>query len=132
MALQNYITPSDITNKIFNKFPDPTKQIYVDMANDELEDIAKRKGVDLANIVIPLHFKLKQYAVHYAVSQLAQENIGFNSQDGYGGEDIYSDLFKREEYLLQNIKKGLNYVMFTGEEETPINRAVRSQRIIRG
>ncbi len=132
MSLQEYITPSDITNKIFNRFPDTTKQLYVDMANNELEDIAKRKGVDPADIVMPIHFKLKQYATHYAVSQLAQENIGFNSQDGMGGEDVYLELFKREEYLLQNIKKGLNPVMFTGEEETPTNRAVYSQKLIIG
>ena len=132
MALQDYISPSDITNKIFNKFPDITKQIYCDRANDELEDIAKRKGIDPVDISVPIHYKLKDYACHYAISQLAMDNIGFNSQDGYGGEDIYSDLFKREEYLLQSIKKVLTEVMFTGKAETPINRAVYAQRIFRG
>ena len=131
MALQNYITPSDITNKIFNRFSDPTKQIYVDKANNELEDIAKRKGVDPADIAVPIHYKLKEYACNYAVNQLALDNIDFNSEDGMGGSDIYLELFKREEYVLQDIKKGLNEVMFTGKPETIVNRAVASQGLIR-
>jgi len=132
MALQEYIVPSDVTNKIFQKFSDGTKQLYCDRANDELEDLAIVKGVDPADIVTPIHFKLQQYAIHYATSQLAQDNIGFNSKDGFGAEDIYSDLFKREQYLLQNLKQGITPVMFSGETETPENRATRSQVIHRG
>ena len=77
MSLQNYITIDDVTNKIFNKFSETTRQIYVDKANDEIEDLAKVKGVeDLTTIHMPLHNKLKDYAIHYAISQLALDNIG--------------------------------------------------------
>lgn len=132
MSLQDYITVDDVNNKLFSRFNDSTKTSYIAIANDELEDLAIRKGVDPSDIVAPIHFKLKQYAVNYAISQLAQDNIGVNTKDGAIGEDVYENLFKRTQYLLQNIKNQVTEVMFTGKVQTPENRAVRSQAIFRG
>ena len=132
MALQEYITIDDVTNKIFKKFNTESKQQAVDEANLELEDLAIRKGVDPADIITPIHFKLMQYATNYAVSQLAQDNIGVNTKDGAIGEDKYENLFKRTQYILQNAKNQITEVMFTGEVQTQSNRAVRSQTIFRG
>lgn len=132
MALQEYIVISDVTNKMFGvRFSDPTKQLYIDRANNELEDLAIRKGVQPEDIVTPIHYKLKEYAIQYSLSIFAQDNIGFNNEDVVG-EDKYDSLFKRSRYLMQDIVNGITEVMFTGEEETLQNRAVLSQRLIRG
>ena len=133
MALQTYITIADVRNKTFQTFSDPTKQIYVDLANDELEDLAKRKGVsDLTTIAMPIHHKLKEFCIHYAVQQLALDNANFNNKDALSvGEDKYNVLYQRESYALQEIHKGVTLIMFTGGAETPTNRAVLSQRLER-
>ena len=132
MALREYITLADVTNKLFNRFPEATRQLYIDIANEECEDLAKRRDVDPADITEETHFKLKQYLMHFALSQLAQDNVGFNNKDGFQGEDVYESLFKRSQFLLQNLKPEIVKVMFTGEKETPENRSVFSQALYRG
>ena len=82
MALQNYIVIADIKNKLFNRLSDPLKQEYIDLANDELEDLAIRKGVAPADIVTPTHSKLIRYGVQYALSLFSEDRIGFNNTEG--------------------------------------------------
>lgn len=126
------ITVDDILNKTFNRFPETTRQKYVDLANAELIDMAKVITGDVV-IADPLHNKLKEYAVNYAVMRLASDNALFNNNDGMSGtNDIYTELFKQQEYILQGIKNQIVPVMFTGDTETPYNRALRSQRLYRG
>ena len=127
-----YITSADITNKIFNRNPPTTISGYIDQANIEIEDLAIRKGVAVADIVTPVHVKIVRYGVQYALSLFAEDRIGFNSSEGdIQGEDVYDSLFKRSRYLLQNVKQDITAVMFTGEEQTQANRAVVSQIIVR-
>jgi len=133
MSLENYITIDDIDNRVFKRLNDTSKQAYVDEANDELEDLAKRQGVDPADISLPIHVKLVRYAVLYALSRAGEDNTDFNNSDGYSaGDDVYEKLFKRSRYLIQNIKLDITPVMFTGDVETIDNRAVTSQRIVFG
>jgi len=128
-----YITSADITNKIFNRNPIANVQTYIDQANIEIEDLAIRKGVAVADIVTPPHVKIVRYGVQYALSIFAEDRIGFNNSEGdIQGEDIYDSLFKRSRYILQNVKQDITPVMFTGAEQTPTNRAVMSQVIVRG
>ena len=127
----DYITLNDVKTKLFNQFKEETRQIYIDKANLELEDLAILKGVAISDIKQPIHFKLKDYCVHYAVVQLALDNSGFNT-DANTQEDKYERGFQRETYVLQGIHSSITSVMFTGEVETPENRAVISQRIVRG
>lgn len=128
-----YITSADINNKIFNRNPVDVRQIYIDQANVEIEDLAIRKGIAVEDISTPIHVKIQRYAVQYALSVFAEDRIGFNSSEGtVGGEDIYDSLFKRTRYILQNVKQDITPVMFTSATETPLNRAVMSQVIVRG
>lgn len=129
-----YIKLDDITTKLFNRFPEESRQNYIDLANMELQDIAIRKGVGVDDIVTPIHHKLKRYACLYAVALLCEDNIGLSNSAGTydGDQDVYEATFKRNRYLMQSAYKDIVPVMFTGEKQTPLNRAISSQRIIRG
>lgn len=129
----DYITSADINNKIFNRNPGDVRQIYIDQANVEIEDLAIRKGVEVADISVPLHVKIVRYGVQYALSVFAEDRIGFNNNEGtLGGEDIYDSLFKRSRYILQNVKQDITPTMFTSATPTQANRAIASQIIYRG
>lgn len=127
----DYIVPADVTNRLFLGFTIETQQVYCDKANQELDDLAILKGVLVADIKTPIHLKLKDFCIHYAVSQLALDNSGFNI-DANSADDKYERLFKRETYVLQSIHSAITRIMFTGEEQTTDNRAVSSQNIVRG
>jgi hypothetical protein len=128
-----YITSADINNKIFNRNPVDVRQVYIDQANVEIEDLAIRKGIAVEDISTPIHVKIQRYGVQYALSIFAEDRIGFNNSEAeMGGEDVYDSLFKRTRYILQNVKQDITPVMFTSATETPINRAVCSQVIVRG
>jgi hypothetical protein len=131
MSIGTYITIADITHVQFGRYPDTIKQKYVDEANEEIEDLAKRLGITVEDIVDPIHFKVKRYAQNYLLSRFAEDMIGTN-QVPVGETDIYKDLFERSQYLMRNNKLDVTAVMFTGDEETPDNRAVTFQRIYRG
>jgi hypothetical protein len=122
----------DMDNGLLARFPDTIRQKYVDYANEEILDLAKRFGVDPTTIQDPIHFKIKRHAINVALNMFAQDYIGVNNNQGVQGEDVYEELFKRTNYILQKSKLGLTKVMFTGEQETPENRAVQSVRIVRG
>ena len=130
MTTQNYITVDDIHNDLFNRFSLETRQRYVDMANDEIEDVAKRIVGDDVTIVTPVHYQIKRFGVNFAVQQLCLDKADFNNDNGFGGEDKYERTFKRVSYVIQNIQKKLVAVMFTGDKENVVTRAVNSQRII--
>ena len=125
----SYITAADITNKLFNRMTDAAKDTYVEHANNEIEDFAIRLGVSVADIAVPIHYKIKRYATQYALSVFAEDNIGFNQEDPEA--DKYKDMFKRAQYLMQESRPDVSIVTFTGGEQTPTNRSVRSVRLIR-
>jgi len=127
-----YITITDITNKLFSRLGDASKQVYVDKANIEIEDFSLRLGIPVADIVTPVHEKIIRYGTLYALSLFAEDNIGFNNSKGTSEGDVYDELFKRTRYLIQNVKPEIVAVMFNGETQTPDNRAVRSIRLVRG
>lgn len=134
MPLREYITTADIKTKLFNQFPLAEREEAVLAANEECEDLAIRRGVtDPADIADTTHFKLRKYLICYAVAELAQDNIDANNTNSLSsGINVYERLFKRQMYLMQNLKPQITKVMITGEPETQENRAYRSQRIYRG
>ena len=130
---EEYIKLEDIKNKTFNRNNPTSVQYYCDQANIEIEDFAIRIGVSVDDIVTPIHSKILRYGVNYTLSLFAEDRINFNNSEGdVQGEDIYADMFKRTRYIMQDVKEYITPVMFTGEIQTPSNRAVQSQRLIRG
>lgn len=133
MALREYITLASINNRIFNSFTEDYRQEYIDDSNNECEDLAIRVGVQPADISAETHHKLKNYLKNYAVSRLAEDNADFSTRDTETtSEDKYVKLFKRTRYLMQGQKPECVPIVFTGGTETPVNRAVVSQRTVRG
>ena len=133
MALREYITFKDVTNKLFKKPGLEANQVYIDYANEECEDLAKLVGVKPEDITAKTHSKLRDYLTTYSVSRFASDSIGVNNTGGQIAEgDVYDNLFKRSQYQLQRLRLDIVKVIFTGDAETAQNRAVVSQRIRRG
>lgn len=133
MALQEYIVVSDITNKSFTPFLEDTRQTYVDMANDFLEDMGRTRGIIAEDIAMPIHSVLKRHIINYALSVFAEDMIDTGADGSRTQtEDKYETLFKRTRYLMQESKLDIVDVMFTGDAETKENRAVESVRLYRG
>ena len=126
------ITIDDIDNELFVPFPTEVKERYAGYANEEVRDVAIRLGADPTDIAEPLHFKIKRHAVNVALNMFGQDYIGVNNSAGMSGEDVYDDLFKRTNWILQKTRNSLSLIMFTGGTETPLNRAVESVRLHRG
>jgi len=127
------IVVGDIDNAIFGKFPLEIKEKYVGYANEEVRDLAIRFDVDPDAINEPLHYKIQRHAINVALNLFAQDYVDVNSRNGTSNEDdVYSELFKRTNYILQKTKNSLSAIMFTGGTETSANRAVRNVRLYRG
>lgn len=123
---------ADIKNKLFKQFDTATQQEYVDLANDEVEDLAKQFiGEDA--IATPWHFRLIRYGVFVALSEFAVDNADFNNDDGYSSEDdAYTKLYNRAMYKRQQEHAKISKVCFSDDTETPTTRAVASVRLVRG
>ncbi len=128
---QEYITKADFTNINFNKTPEPVRQLYIDQANQEIEDLAQRLGVmNVLEIRQPIQYQIRRYGINYAYSLYAQDLIGANEID-IGENDLYKDLFERSQYLINQILPDITKEMFTGKVETREDRSVSFGHIYR-
>jgi len=125
-----YIVIADVSNVQFQKYTTARKQDYIDEGNEEIEDLAKRLGVEIEEISSPIHYKIKRYAQNYVLSRFAEDLIGTNNTP-IGEGDIYKDMFERSRYLMQDSRPDITPTMFNGDDETPTNRAVSWQVIHR-
>lgn len=132
-AEKEYIKIEDIHNKLWKKrLNEPTiLQVYIDAANVEIEDTAIRLNVEIADILDPIHSKLKEYAVNYALRLFAADNIGVNMKELSLGIDQYKDLFERSQYLIGFHKPELTYAVMTGDNQNSTTRAVSFGRTVR-
>lgn len=128
------ITINDVHNAIFNRYDEPSRQIYIDYANNEVEDLAKRFSVAVADIVTPWHFKLVEHAVNVALMKFGLGHAGFNNAGGFTDVDgdIYAQLYIRHKIQSQASHNKVSKVMFTGNDEDNKSRAVASAVLYRG
>ena len=127
-----YITATDFTNINFNKSPLAVRQVYIDNANLEIEDLAERLGVmDITLIQTPIHYIIKRYAINYAHRIYAEDLIGCNDME-ISGVDIYKDLFERSQYLINQLLPDITYEMITGNVLTRDDRSVSFGKLVRG
>ena len=125
----SYITSADITSQLIKNYPVTRWQPYVDEGNLEIADLYKRLGGTSATpIVTPIHYKINKYINNYINSRFAEDMIGVGAET-INENNVYVKMFERSRYLMQDSKMDVTLVCFTGESETPDNRAVTSQRI---
>lgn len=130
--MADYITKDDITNINFNKTSESVRDLYVSYANKEIEDLAERLGVmDVTEIVTPIHYKIKKWAINMALSLYSQDLIGANSID-IGYVDLYKDMFERSQYLINQQQPDITYEMLTGTVTSRSDRTTSFGRVVRG
>jgi len=81
MAAQDYITIGDITQRHLKRFPESTIQEFVTKANNKLEALAKRKGVLIESIVVPIEFDVKEYLLYYFDEKMSYAMAFSNMKD---------------------------------------------------
>ncbi len=104
-----YITASDIKSNVITGF-DLTE--YLDETDQEVNDMAEKLGVSITDIVTPLHYKIKRYAITFLLTRLCQDKIGTASSDVQ--VDKYRDLYDLYSKELASLKPQLTYQMYTG------------------
>jgi hypothetical protein len=76
-----YITTADITDSVARDFvADVDTRLTAWMTNTtaEIESIAQEKGVAVADIETPIHYKIKEYAIAYYCFLIFQDSFGEN------------------------------------------------------
>ena len=123
----SYIVRSDIKDTILGNF---NIQDYLEEVDAEVNDLADKLGVDSTLIVSPIHYKIKRYAICYALMRLCQDKLGSNSVEVADQERyvVKYDIYKKE---LQELRGDITYEMFTGEILERKDR-VHSVRLYRG
>jgi hypothetical protein len=125
----SYIIRTDITDNIASDF-DLTP--YIDEAENEINDLAQRNGVATADIETdPLHYKVKRYAVCFALMRLCQDKMGTNNIDIPSLEkySIKYDIYLKE---LKHLREEITYEVLTGNILELRDRAVVSGTLFRG
>ena len=132
MATQEYITISDITNPMFSRLSvSATQQVYIDIANDECENLAQQLGIEPEEIITPIHFGIKQYLECVVLAKFGADYIGANQAE-VSDADIYKNLFDRSRYLMNQYKPDITYEMFTDSVNDRSDRAVSFGQLYRG
>lgn len=127
--MSDYISRTDITDNIASDF-DLTA--YITESTNEINDLAQRNGVSVDDIETdPLHYKVKRYAVCFALMRLCQDKMGTNNVDISALEKytIKYDMYMKE---LKLLREQITYEVLTGEIDELRDRAVVSGTLFRG
>lgn len=113
-----YLEVSDFSSNLIQGM-DVTQ--YFEEADLEVIDLAERLGVrDITDIINPLHYKVKRYAVVFVLMRLAQDNYGTNNPETTNEKyrDLY-DIYKTE---LGELRPQITYEMITGNVDSILDR----------
>lgn len=127
--MSNYIQVDDIKSNIAQGFE---LQPYLDETDEEVRDIAERLGVrDADDIKVPLHYKIKRYAVVYTLMRLCQDKTGTNNVEmpEYEKYLVQYQMYRKE---LEELRSQISIEMVTGEVNEIRDRAVNTGTIYRG
>lgn len=113
----SYITTEDIKANLIAGFDISG---YIEEAGQEIEDVAQRLGVDVDDISLPLHYKIKRYGIAYLLKRLAQDKIGTNQPDVT--LEKYKDMYELYSTEVKELFPQLTYQMFTGTVKSIIGR----------
>jgi len=127
--MSNYIQVDDIKSNIVQGFE---LQPYLYETDEEVRDAAERLGViDPDDIHIPLHYKIKRYAVVYTLMRLCQDKMGTNNVEMPEMEKyaVQYGMYNKE---LEQLRGQLSIEMFTGKVNEIRDRAINTGTIYRG
>jgi len=123
-----YINVNDVKASIATGF---NLQTYIDEANDAVDDLAEEHGLyDKTLLKQPLPWRVKRYAVVYALMRLCQDKIGSNNLDSIESEK-YAVLYGVYRKELQEIRGDISYEMLTGTVAKVRDRSINSNVIFR-
>jgi hypothetical protein len=115
----SYLVPSDIKSNLVNGFD---LSQYLTEADLEVNDLAEKLGVrDTSSIEVPLHYKLKRYAIVFVLMRLAQDKIGTVSADV--AVEKYRDQYEMYKTELRELINQITYEMVTGTVDSIIARS---------
>ena len=125
----SYISVSDITDKIADGF-DMTP--YILESDQAVEDLAERVGVRTTTdiCVAPVHYKIRRYAIVYALLRMCQDRVGAASVESPDQNKylLHYGMCRKE---LDSLTPQINEQMFTGDVSA-ISDRVSSVEIWRG
>lgn len=127
--MSTYISVDDIKSNIIQGFE---IQPYLYETDEEILDAAERVGVyDADDIALPLHYKIKRYAVVYTLMRLCQDKMGTNHVEMPEMEKyaVQYGMYNKE---LEQLRGQLSIEMFTGEINEIRDRAINTGTIYRG
>jgi hypothetical protein len=127
--MSRYITVDDIKSNIVAGFE---LQSYLDESDEEVQDLAERLGVrDPSDIKVPLHYKIRRYAVVYTIMRLCQDKIGTNNIElpEYEKYLVQYQMYKKE---LEELRGQISIEMLIGQVNEIRDRAVNTGTIFRG
>jgi hypothetical protein len=120
--MADYITISDITDTIATGFTTEMTNVYIPRSTEAVNDLAETQGIESEDIETnPVHFKIKRYAVAYALRELCLDKIGFNNVEI---AEIEKYRIKYMEYnnRVNQLATQITPPMFTGEVDEAIDR----------
>lgn len=97
MAVGTYITlvqaqaEDDLLSQV-------VKQAHIDRANEEVENLALRRDATAAEIAIPVHAYLRDFAIFYALARCAGGRSGNNPRSYHNTEEGEPYADKRDYY----------------------------------
>lgn len=119
--MAHYIAVADIPDKVITAFPLETPIDYLQEADDELNDVAEKMGVDADDIeTSPLHYKAKRYLICYVCMRVCQDKAGVNAVDSTN-DKYYAkyDMYQKE---VARLRPELTAGVLTSEEPSELDR----------
>lgn len=125
----SYITQQDITDKIVD---DIDMTDYIVESDKAVEDLAEELGVRVTtDIETPVHWRVKRFAICYALMRVCQDHIGKATPDAPEMNKylIGYNIYKKEH---DQVRAEITDAMLTGDVDEMRDRTIQSAVIFRG
>jgi len=125
----SYITQQDFTDRIIE---DLDMTDYIVEADSAVNDLAEELGVrDTTDIETPVHWRVKRFAICYALMRVCQDHIGKAAADTpeLNKYLIGYNIYKKEH---DQVRQEITDAMLTGDVDEMRDRTIQSGLLFRG
>ncbi len=130
MALNPYITFTDITHGHLTQMPEAEVQPYIDEANNYYEQLAKDQEVEVEDIAFPVSLKARLMLSYYVCHRFGMDSVGANDPD-IETDDFYIDMRDTFNVEYNKMQSEITPKYMTGTATTKESRSTSTGSITR-
>jgi len=128
--MADYISASDLTDKVINSFPSATRTAKITLSTTALNDLAATKGVDSDSIETdPVHYLVKQWCIAWVGMEICFDHMGTNNNE-FAEQEKYRIKYREYRERVNDLTSQITPQVLYGSTDSIRDRATVKMGIL--